>query len=117
MSRRERWLAAVLPPALVAILYGRTAGFEFVWDDKLWSTLPVYASFDLAAILTSPANGVEYLPVRDLTLVLDHALFGSWAGGFHITNAVLFAGAAWLAFGLYRVLFEASPDVRVARAG
>jgi hypothetical protein len=115
-SRSRPGWAAALPPLLIAIVYGRTLGFEFVWDDKLFSTLPVYASFDLSRILISPANGIEYLPIRDLTLLFDHALFGAWAGGFHLTNVVLFAGASLLALAFYGVIFEAAPNAEISRA-
>lgn len=34
--------------------------------------------------------GAEYLPVRDLSVLLDGALFGTWYGGHHLTNVLLY---------------------------
>ena len=47
--------------------------------------------------------------MRDLSICLDHAVFGSWGGGFHLTNVLLFGVAAGLLFPIYRALFEGSP--------
>jgi tetratricopeptide (TPR) repeat protein len=109
---------ALLPPVLVVALYARTLGHEFVWDDSVLSLLPVYRSFDLRGVLLSPGNGYEYLPVRDLSLFWDHAWFGDWPGGFHLSNVLLFAACGALVVALYRRLLARAPDPRVAaRAG
>jgi tetratricopeptide (TPR) repeat protein len=34
--------------------------------------------------------GAEYLPVRDMSVMLDHALFGSWYGGHHLMSLLLY---------------------------
>lgn len=34
--------------------------------------------------------GAEYLPVRDMSVMLDHALFGSWYGGHHLMSVLLY---------------------------
>lgn len=99
------WL---LPLAAVLVVYARTAGYPLVWDDLVLSTRPVYTGCDLAMIWTSPANGFEYLPVRDLTLCFDHAVFDEWAGGFHATNVFFFGLAVLLLLPLYRRLFGAA---------
>ena len=36
--------------------------------------------------------GAEYLPLRDLSVMLDWALYGTWFGGFHLTNMLLYGG-------------------------
>ena len=101
-------LSWLFPLAAVLVIYARTAGYPLVWDDLVLSTQPTYAGCDLAKILMSPANGFEYLPVRDLTLCFDHAVFAEWAGGFHATNIFFFGLAALLALPLYRTLFGAA---------
>ena len=63
--------------------------------------------------MTTPANGYEYLPVRDLFLVAFHGLFGERPGAFHAAQALLFAGATALLYPLYSLLFAASSDPRV----
>ena len=65
--------------------------------------------FDLD--LDSPrrfALAPEYLPIRDLSMMLDYALWGEWFGGFHLTNLLIYmaAIALWFralqAFGIER---------------
>jgi len=34
--------------------------------------------------------GAEYLPVRDMSIMLDWALYDQWFGGFHLTNVLLY---------------------------
>jgi hypothetical protein len=62
---------------------------------------------------TSPARyslTPEYLPVRDLSVMLDFAVWGKAYGGFHLTNLVLYLIGialvfAWLdAFGVERTV-------------
>jgi hypothetical protein len=113
-TSRLEWLARLAPPLALAALYARTAGYPLIWDDLAFSAQAVYARCDLRAILLSPANGIEYLPVRDLTLCFDHAVFGDWGGGFHATNVVLFMWASVWIHGLYRLLFAASPSPRLS---
>ncbi|GEM_PF-1577990 len=77
----------------VLAVYGASLANGFVWDDKIFFvTNPVYRNFDLRAIFLSLANGIEYLPVRDLTYAVDFLLWGPNPLGFHLTNVVLFAG-------------------------
>lgn len=117
---RERWLprlAPLLPVLAVPVVYGRTLGFDFVWDDFYVSRRPVYATGDVWAVLSAPANVYEYLPVRDLSLLLDHALFGNDPSGFHLTNLVLFGAAAWLVHRLYAQLLAGRAPARPGRAG
>ena len=108
---RLSWL---LPLAAVLVVYAKTAGYPLVWDDLVLSTRPVYAGCDLATILMSPANGFEYLPVRDLTLCFDHAVFDEWPGGFHATNIFFFGLAVLLLLPLYRRLFGATRTTALA---
>lgn len=81
--------------------YGGTLWNGFVWDDRI-ILIPVeaYQAADIVKILTTPANAVEYQPIRDLTFVLDFALWGKWAPGFHLTSLLLYLAniaAVWAA--------------------
>ena len=74
---------------LIAVVgtYGNTLVNGFVWDDTIYTAEnPAYARFDLHRIFTTLANGVEYLPVRDVSYALDHLLWGSNPAGFHAAN-------------------------------
>ena len=103
------WISAgLIPVILVFFLYGPTRDYGLVWDDHVLTTASIYENHNIVAILTSPANGYEYLPVRDLSLALDYAVHGRWWGGFHQTNIILFALGTFLAYLFYIRLFTSS---------
>lgn len=110
-----RVIAALLPVCAIGVVYSQARNLGFVWDDALLSLAGVYRTCDVGTIFTSAANTFEYLPVRDLTLCLDHALFGTWAGGFHLQNVLLFVIATVLLGYFYRALFESAPNPRLSR--
>lgn len=52
--------------------------------------------------LHSPRRDVllpEYLPIRDMSVMLDYAIWGTHYGGFHLTNLLLYLAAISLWFG------------------
>ena len=112
---RESTIAILLPISAIALVYAAVRDHGFVWDDTLLSRALVYRKCDLTAIFTTPANTFEYLPVRDLTLCLDHALFNTWAGGFHLQNVVIFMLASILVGTLYRALFSVSTNPTLSK--
>jgi tetratricopeptide (TPR) repeat protein len=100
--KRDPGLALlVLAVALGAALYAPTLGRGLVNHDDPWlvrdnwivrdaslhslRTIFLDVSRDTRAVL-----GAEYLPVRDLSVMLDSAIWGSAYGGFHLTNLVLY---------------------------
>ena len=103
-----------VPLAAIVFVYAPVRDFDPVWDDGHLSFARVYRDCDLQAIFTTPANTFEYLPVRDLTLCVDHALFETWAGGFHLQNVAIFMLACALFGVVVRRLYEASPDSSIA---
>jgi hypothetical protein len=120
--RREPGLALVGLAVLAAIaLYAPTLGRGLVNYDEPWLLRdnwivqhPSWSSlramfFELDAqhrFSLAP----EYLPVRDLSVMLDFSIWGSWWQGFHLTNLVLYATAivVWFAaldgFGVDRTV-------------
>lgn len=111
ISTKYRLLHMVLVALLlltVFLTYSRAIEYSLVWDDNVLTVATVYSDPDLKRILTSPANGFEYLPVRDLSLVLDYQNYGGWYGGFHRTNIVLFLVAVLLAYTFYIQLLSVS---------
>ncbi len=50
--------------------------------------------------------GAEYLPVRDLSVMLDHAIYGDWVGGQHLTQILLYAATCGVLATLALRLFE-----------
>ena len=75
---------------LTAVVFGNTLGHGFVLDDRNFVTYKeAYRNLDIATILFSlKTNDLEYLPVRDLSYVVDFALWGKTAAGFHFSNVV-----------------------------
>ncbi|HSN29122.1 MAG TPA: hypothetical protein VLT45_22695, partial [Kofleriaceae bacterium] len=114
---------ALLVLALVATfaLYAASLGRGLVNYDDPWlvqgnwiATRPSWASLHaICCDFTSTARftlGAEYLPVRDVSVMADAAIWGTWYGGFHLTNLLVYMGAilAWFAalcaFGVDRRL-------------
>ncbi|MDP6980313.1 MAG: hypothetical protein QF570_17215 [Myxococcota bacterium] len=114
-SRSVALAIALLPAVAIAIVYARVRNFSIAWDDGLLSFARVYRDCDLEAIFTTPANTFEYLPVRDLTLCVDHALWGDWAGGFHLHNVLIFMITCALLSGLLNKIFLASRNEGIAK--
>jgi protein O-mannosyl-transferase len=89
MKRRYSY---IILPIIVCAVFGNTIFNDFVWDDFFFLVNnKTYVDFKLDRIWLSLANGVEYLPIRDMSYALDYALWGNNAMGFHITNVLLYA--------------------------
>jgi tetratricopeptide (TPR) repeat protein len=81
----------VVIAATVFALFGGAVTHDFVWDDNVITVgNKVYEDFDLGGIFFSLANGLEYLPVRDVSYALDYLIWGWNPAGFHFTNVVLY---------------------------
>ena len=80
---------AFLAVVTIAVFAGSLRN-GFVWDDDiLFIGKQVYKEFDLYHMWFSLANGLEYLPLRDMSYGLDYLLWGESAWGFHLTNLLL----------------------------
>lgn len=114
-------LLAALLAALVLYLPTLATGLTNYDDQWLYTHNYVVQQPSLASLRTifldldlrSPGRWAltpEYLPVRDLSVMLDYAVWGTSYGGFHATNLALYLGAlgVWFAvlagFGLDRTL-------------
>jgi tetratricopeptide (TPR) repeat protein len=83
------------PLAILAVLtfttYCRAILNGFVADDRIYLLgIDIYKQFDVVKIFTTLANGIEYLPFRDLTLAIDFAMFGENAAWMHFSNLFYF---------------------------
>jgi len=100
LTRNRRVVHTLLLIVIPLIVFGNCLRHDFVWDDTIYLVgNPVYADFDFRRILTTPANSVEYLPIRDVSYAIDYALWGASPTGFHATNLLLYilvCGAAYL---------------------
>jgi protein O-mannosyl-transferase len=111
--RRDPGLACLVLALLGAVaLYAPAIGRGLVNYDDPWlysdNHIVQHASWESVRRIffdTRPATrfilGAEYLPVRDLSVMLDYQLWGSWYGGFHLTNLVIYLAAIALWFGAF----------------
>lgn len=87
----NKTLPIIVLTTLVAVVFGNSVLNGFVWDDNNYIlNNPIYNNFDLTAMFTSLGNGLEYLPVRDLTYAIDYAIWGANPVGFHISNVIYY---------------------------
>lgn len=126
---RTRWIALALI-ALGVLQHTPSLRWGFIWDDLyhqlvladglpgLRATAWNLYDFDLRAEAGSALYEVglppwwmdgdfyaRFLrPVTSATLLLDHALYGAWAPGYHATSLILFAALLALAWRLFREL-------------
>lgn len=100
-------------PPFALILLIATAAFclslsnNFVWDD--WILLvpnQTYITFDIKGIFLGLDNAVEYLPVRDLSLAIDTAIWGTNPFGFHLTNLLLYLVTLYVLYILVTKIAE-----------
>lgn len=76
---------------LVLIVFGNVFANDFVWDDSLYLlNIEAYRNLDLKRFFLGLGNGVEYLPVKDLSYAIDFILWGVNPAGFHATNLILY---------------------------
>ncbi len=93
-----RWLIPLLCGLVGLVVFLPQCAFPFVYDDVyVISQNPVVSGGPWLECVTSPYwprdvnTDPLYRPVTTLSLRLNHALFGDWAGGYRATNAVLHA--------------------------
>ncbi len=116
----RRWISRAPGPALLAValvaaaaLYAPTIDRGLVnYDDpRLYTDNFVVQRASLESVRTiffdldidSPGRwslAPEYLPVRDLSVMLDYALWGDAYAGFHLTNVLLYLIGIALVFAM-----------------
>lgn len=112
MSDQYPLLSSLVVIVLLAfIAYGASINNGFVWDDE---TLIVDNPFvrDLSrwtayfteaeSVSNVPALSRMYRPLQTLSFALDAAIWGSWAGGYHLTSLLLHVAVSFsivFAFG------------------
>jgi Flp pilus assembly protein TadD len=69
---------------------------NWIVQQPSWASLHSIA-FDLGPD-TRAVLGAEYLPVRDVSILADVAVWGDWYQGFHLANLVLYLAAIALWF-------------------
>ncbi|MGB8332451.1 MAG: tetratricopeptide repeat protein [Polyangiales bacterium] len=121
MTERTTVLPERLHPAWVGLiafaLYARTVAYGFVLIDDPWLIRDnrLLHELNLASVWRVLSDfsweqrhrlGAEYLPVRDLSVMLDYAVFGDWIGGQHLVQVTLYAGTCAVLATLALTLFQ-----------
>jgi len=109
-NSQDRWIIAgvcALLPAIVWIVFGQTLHHEFInLDDPVYVTENAGVlngfTFKRIAWLFTHAEANFYHPLTMISLMLDHEVFGLWAGGYHLTNVLLHCDSAILLFLVLR---------------
>ena len=102
LNSKQNYTSLITIAVLATIAYLPSFSAGFVYDDHfLVKTVEAYQSFDVKRMLAGLGNGLEYLPVRDLSLALDAYIWGQNPEGYHLANFLYFVLLLWL---LYRVV-------------
>lgn len=106
-DRRAAFMIAAGLVLAVFAVFGQTVWFGFAGsDDPIYVTQNPWVLAGLtpdgAAWALTAARGAVWVPLTWLSLMLDAELYGSWAGGFHLTNVLLHAACAAGLFLLLR---------------
>jgi cytochrome c-type biogenesis protein CcmH/NrfG len=89
----SQWVQLAVICGVAFLVYGNTLFNGFVYDDNTHVvTNEVYRRFDLWKIFFTFSNGVEYLPLRDVTYAIDYLVWGGKPVGFHLSNLIYYCG-------------------------
>lgn len=113
-------IAAGLMLAVFAV-FGQTVWFGFTeHDDPMYVTENPWVLGGLTpagvAWAFSTGRGSVWVPLTWLSLMLDTEVYGSWAGGFHLTNVLLHAACAAGLFLLLRCATSQTWPAAIAAA-
>jgi protein O-mannosyl-transferase len=117
--RREDALKLLLV-AVTLIVYLRVCTFDFVsLDDPVFVTANAHVTSGLNPDSIRWAFGTSYhsnwIPLTWLSLMLDATIYGTWAGGYHLTNVCFHVVNVLLIFGLFtRATGQPLPSAFVA---
>jgi len=104
---------ALLAAVLLAYLPALRGGF--LWDDDAHVTAPALRSLHgLWRIWSEPGATQQYYPLLHSAFWVEHRLWGDSVLGYHLLNAGLHAGAAWLLLVNLRVLSFPAPRLAAA---
>lgn len=94
-SNKRIFIELAILGGVIAAVFGNSLRYGFVWDDHMYLVGNAsYQQFDLRNLLFTKVNGVQYMPVRDLTFAVDYILWGWRPFGFHLANLLWYLGNA-----------------------
>ena len=106
-DNKKTLIIAVIITGLCAMVYAQTTGFDFInIDDRayVWENRAVQSGLNSQSIAWAITSfySANWHPLTWLSHMLDAQLFGPWAGGHHLTNAVLHTINSLLVFFVFR---------------
>lgn len=107
MNRNRRWRAAAAAlAAVLPFLPSLGYGFLYEWDDANFILDNPHIGMSLENLAWNFTNNLQtvYTPLTTLSLMLDHAVFGMWAPGYHLVQLLMLGGCAALLFLIFRRL-------------
>ena len=103
--------------ALVFVAFGRSAHYDFVWDDRVligdnpavrdaahWYRLLGRNFWQVGDVMKDPSR-TFYRPVVMVSYLADHAVWGLNPHGFHLTNLLTHILGVWFVFHIALALF------------
>lgn len=103
----KRTVHLVFVALLVAAAYANSLPNGFAFDDNLLfvgnPSVHGFSAENLRNVFGAVPNGLEYLPVRDLTYMADYSAWGLDPFGYHLSNVAWYVLACW---ALYFFLVE-----------
>lgn len=109
---QDRW-APLFFAAAALVIYGNALNGAFLWDDHTlvhgnfflqWKNLIRLLTSDIAA--GTGGHYDYYRPLQMITYLLDRSLWGENTFGYHLSNVLLHAGAAWVCYSLALLLLR-----------
>lgn len=99
--------AAALIVLTVAAIYAQTAWFQFVtWDDSAYVSSNYRVrqglSWDNVVWAFLAMEAANWHPLTWLSYMIDASIFGTWAGGFHLSSVVWHLVTGLLLYSLLR---------------
>ena len=108
--QREKLFFFVFCLVLVFLIYGRTLGGDFVFDDRyVAESSHIFLLNNLPQIITSPYWSTEsglYRPVTVISYAFNYSLFGAEPWSFHFLNLIFYAWSCYLIFLLVEQFFK-----------
>jgi hypothetical protein len=114
LKRREFHLIGIF--LLVLITYANSLPNGFAYDENvlLLGNKAVHGISlkNIGAVFASLPNGLEYLPVRDLTYMADYALWGLKPQGYHLSNVLYYLFLCLALYGYLSMLLPGYAEER-----
>lgn len=105
------WQQFIILFLVTLLLYGRTLGFDFVWDDaQIIVNNPYLQSWHtLAELLFTEDRASEvstgyYRPLTYFSFLVDRSFWGAYPLGFHLTNILLHAAVVIVLYIFLRTI-------------